>query len=84
MAAKDTKTWRRKYPEKAREMQARYNAKYYKFHFCPNARKPYTDEEIEAILNKSIPDKQLADILGRSVKAIELKRHFLKKERKND
>jgi len=83
MAAKHTKAWRRKYPEKAREIQARHNAKYYKFQFCPNSRKHYTDEEIEAILNKSIPDKQLADILGRSVKAIELKRHFMKKERKS-
>ena len=84
MSAKDTKTWRQRNPKKAKEARAKHNAKYYKFQFCPNSKKPYTDEEIEAILNKSIPDKQLADTLGRSVKAIELKRHFLKKERKND
>lgn len=37
-----------------------------------NTGKPWTDEEIKRVLAHEIPDRQLADELGRSVQAIQV------------
>lgn len=39
-----------------------------------NKRNPYSDEENKMILEHSISDNELSKIIGRSVKAIQLKR----------
>lgn len=61
--------------EKWRATKRRYQNKYYsKTVNAPNSGKPWTKEEIDLILSKPIPDRELSEKLGRSMKAIIMKR----------
>ena len=61
-----------KYKKTKREQQKRY---YHKTQDAPNSKNYWTDEETEMIMNKTVSDTELSHILGRSVKAIQRKRH---------
>lgn len=65
--------------DKWRAAKNRQRAKYYhKTQNAPNSKSRYTDEEIEMILNHSIPDIELSRKIGRSVQAIQQKRKKVK------
>ncbi len=72
---KDLEKWR-KSCEKQRK---RY---YAKTTDAVNKNKPYSEREIELILQHDITDTQLSKMIGRSVKAIQVKRAKLNKEEK--
>lgn len=64
--------------KKYRETNARYKKKYYKR--TENARnkgKLWTKEEDEKVLAHDIPDRELAELIGRSQKAIIVRRSRL-------
>lgn len=65
---------------KWRESCQRQKAKYYgKTSNAENSRQPYTQKEMELILDHNITDTELAKMLGRSVLSIQIKRSRLKK-----
>ena len=69
---KDLEKWRKT----KKLQQKRYYDKHAK---CAiNSRERYTEEEIEMILNHEISDVELSKKIGRSVKAIQIKRCKLK------
>ena len=85
------KKWRKNNPEKAREVSREYKRthseetkrereKYYSKNKGndTNKRQPYTTKEIDLILNKDFPDVELAKMLKRSMKAIQMARHKYK------
>ena len=45
-----------------------------------NGRKPWSKHEIDMILERELTDREVARIIGRSVKAIQIKRCRLKNE----
>ncbi len=47
-----------------------------------NSHKPYTEDECELILEHKIPDVQLSKELGRTLRAIHIKRVTLNNQRK--
>ena len=61
-----------KYKKTKREQQKRY---YHKTQNAPNSKKYWTDEETEMIMQKNVSDTELSQILGRSVRAIQRRRH---------
>ena len=64
--------------EKFRQYRNGYNSRYYKK--TENAirkRLKWTDKEIEMILGKKHTDTELSNMIGRSVKAIQVKRSKL-------
>lgn len=70
------KRWREKYPAKKR---ARGRSRY-KSQFVDGTQKSgqeWADHEIKAILERKQSDKVLASRFGRSVRAIQNKRHML-------
>lgn len=69
---KDLEKWRKT----KRLQQKRYYDKHAKV--AINSRERYTEEEIEMILNHEISDVELSKKIGRSVKAIQIKRCKLK------
>lgn len=69
---KDLDKWRKT----KRLQQRRYHQKTAN---APNSRQPYTVDEIEMILRHDIPDSELSSRIGRSVRAIQAKRHNLRK-----
>lgn len=65
--------------EKWRATCNRYNTKYYaRTVEAENRKQPYTEHEVALILEHSVTDTQLSKIIGRSVKAIQVKRAKLK------
>lgn len=75
------KAWRKKYPEKRRELTKRY---YDRFRDRPNRGQPWTDDDDEQVLAHAIPDRELSERIGRGVQAIQLRRSRLKKLMEND
>jgi hypothetical protein len=70
---KYTKTWRYRYPQKRNLERRRYYARLAQG--CPNAREPWSKQDIEAILAPNRPsDRELARSLGRSVQAVHVRR----------
>lgn len=70
------KRWRKKYPHKRQASTARYYAK------TQNAKFGYTpwlSKDDEMVLKHEVCDMELHRILGRSVAAIQHRRHILKK-----
>lgn len=65
------KTWRIKHPHKRNNGNLRY---YRKTQGARNSNTRWTKEEIEMILEHSITDNELSELLGRSVRAIQVKR----------
>lgn len=61
-----------KYHKYAREWKRRY---YGKTQYAPNHKKRWSDDDIEIIMKHELTDHEISAILGRSVKAIQLKRH---------
>jgi hypothetical protein len=62
------------------EIQEGYNAKYYALQHVPvEAGQRYTFRQTEMIQNKVMPDKELAEHLGRTIRAIEAKRQNIAK-----
>ena len=72
------KRWRLKHPETRYAGKQRY---YDKTKDAVNSRSRYTEEEKEMILDHEIPDSQLAEKLGRSVKAIQEMKYAEQSER---
>lgn len=64
-----------KYKKTKREQQKRY---YDKTQDALNSRKCWTPREIKIIMAKNMSDRELSRILGRSMKAIEVKRSKIK------
>lgn len=64
---KDINKWR----ETCREQRKRY---YNKTSKRKNYRKPWTEEEINMIINSKLTDHEISDILERSVQSIQIKR----------
>ncbi len=71
---KDIEKWRKT----KKLQQKRYYDKHRKYDV--NSRERYTEEEIEMILKHEISDVELSKCIGRSVKAIQIKRCKLKSE----
>lgn len=61
-----------KFKRTKREQHARY---YHRTQDAPNSRQRWTCEEIELLMQKSMPDRELSEKIGRSMKAIITKRH---------
>lgn len=61
-----------KYKKTKREQEKRY---YGKTQDAPNSRKYWTSREIKMIMAKNMADRELSQILGRSMKAIQVKRY---------
>lgn len=72
------KTWRYKHPETRYEGKARY---YKKTQNAKNKGQRWLDWEIDLIMSREICDTELAKELGRSVGAIQAKRHYTAKMR---
>lgn len=65
--------------EPRKRRRKKYNRKYYaRTAFSRNYYKPWADVEEKAIMRHEIPDRELAELLGRSVGSIQLKRARLK------
>jgi len=72
MSYEANKKWRKKYPYKWRAMKQRYYEQ-----FAAGAYNRYSEwtlREIELVLNKVFPDRVIAEKIGRTVKAIQMKR----------
>lgn len=67
-----TKRWMKNHPEETKEIKE----KYYNQNKGndTNKHQPYTTKEIDLILNKEFPDVELAKMLKRSVRAIQIVR----------
>lgn len=63
---------------KWRKTLTNYNREYYRKTAKYPAR-TWTDEEIELIMKREMSDRELSEMLGRSMKSIILKRHRIKK-----
>lgn len=64
-----------KFKETKREQQKRY---YQKTQNAPNKMTRWQPDEIAMIMAKNVSDRKLSQMLGRSMKAILLKRHKVK------
>ena len=64
-----------KYKKTKREQEKRY---YGKTQDALNSRKYWTSREIKMIMAKNMSDRELSQILGRSMKAIQVKRYKIK------
>lgn len=73
---KAAKKYKKSHPEKARKEKERYYNK--NKGNDTNKRQPYTTKEIDLILNKDFSDVELAKMLKRSVRAIQIARHRYK------
>ena len=69
--------WRKKHPDDWKASKKRY---YDKHSYSPNGWRRWTPEEIRMCLDHSISDVELSKRIGKSVRAIQVKRHNLKKE----
>jgi hypothetical protein len=69
---KYNKTWRQKNPEKRHQGKKRY---YDKTAFAENHMKSWSKHELKVLINRTGTDTALAKKLGRSVRAIQAKRH---------
>ncbi len=77
------KRWKKAHPERVREMK-KLNYERGAQHDT-NSRRPWTEPECRRILDpKRPPDRVLAKELGRTVKAIQIKRHVLLERRQPD
>lgn len=70
------KRWREKYPAKRARGRSRYKSQFVDGAFRSDGE--WTDFEIKAILERKQSDRALASRFGRSVRAIQNKRHMLK------
>ena len=67
--------------EKFRNTRNAQKRRYYgKTSNAKNSRKPWTEDEIDLIIEHNKTDTELAGILGRSVRAIQAKRPNVKKD----
>lgn len=69
-----------KYAEYKRRSVRNYDQKT-RFFRDETYRKRYSKKEVIMILKHDIPDRELAKLLGRSVRCIQIKRSKLKKEK---
>ena len=61
--------------EKYRQYRNGCNARYYKrTEDAPNKKTRWSDAEIDMIMDKKFSDSQLASMLGRSMRSIQIKR----------
>lgn len=59
--------------------RAKYNRKYYaRTAFSRNYNAPWSKTEESLVMRHEIPDRELAELLGRSIGSIQLKRARLK------
>lgn len=63
----------------------KYNKKYYsQTTTAPNKGKTFTEEELEMILKHDIPDRDLSEKLGRSMKSIQNARNGAKHKKQKE
>lgn len=65
-------------PEKLKHTRTEYNRRYYQ-QTAVYGRRRWTQEEIDLLFQEDITDRELSDILHRSMKAIVAKRHVVRK-----
>lgn len=66
--------------QKARETHHKQKRKYYgKTSYAKNYRKEWTGEEEQMVIKHDIPDVQLSNLIGRSVKSIQVRRVLILK-----
>ena len=68
-----TKRWRKKYPAKYKAQKLRYYEQSVK-HATANYQR-WTIEDLTLILKRTFCDSYLSILIGRSVKAIQVRRH---------
>ena len=67
--------------EKYRKYRNGYNSRYYaRTQNAPNKRQRWTLHDMDMIIKREVSDTELSKLLGRSVRAIQMKRQKLKKE----
>lgn len=71
------KRWRKKYPELWKKSKAKYYRKSRKL--ASNAHQEWTQADINMITDRPYIDSQIAQKIGRSIKAIHVKRSRLSK-----
>jgi len=76
MSYEQTKKWRLDNTKKRNEMRTKYYKQFEKTAYRKGMR--YTDKEIKQILDHTILDRELAFLLKRSVKAIQIVRSKIK------
>ena len=76
MSYEQTKQWRLNNIKKRNEMRTKYYKQFEKTAYRKGIR--YTDQEIKLILDHSMLDRELAFLLKRSVKAIQIVRNKIK------
>lgn len=70
--------------ESARLYRRKYNEQYYaKTAHARNHKQPWTKEDLIAVKNHEMTDQELSKNLGRSVRAIQVVRHSIKKGKYN-
>jgi len=77
MGYKHNKQWRKKHPEAWKAVKKKYYDQ-----FIPNAYNQYLqweDKELNFILDRKFSDRIISKKIGRSVKAIQVKRSRLKR-----
>lgn len=80
MSYKNNKKWRKKHPKSFQRQKRRY---YRQTAFAPNGWEEWSTSETKLAVAHIVPDKELSKILGRSVGAIQMRRHRFR-ERKKD
>lgn len=79
MCYEANKIYRKKYPGKWREEKNRYYKQFSGSKVNHNHRQRWTNLELN-LLNANIIDRELHQLIGRSVKAIQVKRARVRKE----
>jgi hypothetical protein len=79
MSYKSNKEWRKKYPVKWNAAKKRYYNQF-EANAC-NKYQIWTIGDIKKVENKDISDRNLSKQIGRTVKAIQMKRYYLKGEK---
>jgi len=79
MCYEANKIYRKKYPGKWREEKNRYYKQFSGRDINFNHRQHWTISELK-LLNTNITDRELHQLIGRSVKAIQVKRSRTRKE----
>lgn len=72
MSYEHNKAWRKKCNSKWQKQKSRYYKQFEKQAY--NSRQEYTIKQINMIVDKKYPDREIALRIGRSVKAIQIKR----------
>lgn len=74
---KSNKEWRKRHPDRRASQRSKYYARMKKWDV--RSRMPWSAEDEEIIIEHVAPDRELAKTLGRSVRAIQVRRAQIKR-----